>query len=411
MTKTALVAPSLSPGDAVGNDLLHMARLFRECGHRVALFADHVGEVTERCHPIARARAFLGNDPAALLVYHHSIGCTGGVELVRRARCRRVVRYHNVTPAHFFAGLSAGCAEDCRRGREQVAALAQARCELYLSDSAYNQDELKELGVPGERCAVVPPFHRIDVLETVAPDLEVLDACADGRTSLLFVGRLAPNKGHAALIDAFAVYHHRYDRHSRLLLIGKDDERLQGYVGSLRERAQLCGLEGCVTIAPAPTVAALKAYHACADVFVVASEHEGFCIPLVEAMALGVPVAGYRSTAIAETVGKAGVLFEERSPWLLAEAVACLKRQPTVYDELRQRGRNRYRQCFTTERIERQFFSAIGQVVSVVASTGDRKAASYASAAQRPLDLRSEDGGGTLHGGVGPLPARPDAAG
>src|SRR5437660_1043131 len=104
MTKTALVAPTLAPGDAVGNDVLHMADLFRARGHEVALFADHVGEVTTPCQPIARAAAFLGGDPAAQLVYHHSIGCAAGVELIQLLKCRRVVRYHNVTPAHFFAG-------------------------------------------------------------------------------------------------------------------------------------------------------------------------------------------------------------------------------------------------------------------------------------------------------------------
>jgi glycosyltransferase involved in cell wall biosynthesis len=299
-----------------------------------------------------------------LLVYHHSIGCAGGVELVQSARCRRVVRYHNVTPAHFFVGLNSACAEDCRRGREQVAVLAQARCDLYLSDSAYNQNQLLGQGVAAERCAVVPPFHRIEQLEVVAPDREVLDACADGRTNLLFVGRLAPNKGHAALIDAFAVYHHHYDDHSRLLLIGKEDERLQGYVRSLRERVRLCGVEGSVTIAPAPTEAVLKAYYACADVFVIASEHEGFCIPLVEAMALGLVVAGYHSTAIPDTMGNAGVLFEKRSAWLLAEAVACLKRKPAVYHELRERGRRRYQEHYTNERIEAQFFTALARLDS-----------------------------------------------
>jgi glycosyltransferase involved in cell wall biosynthesis len=359
MTKIALVAPSLSPGDAVGNDLLHTARWFRDRGNVVALFADHVGEVTTPCQPIARVRAFLGDDASAILIYHHSIDCAAGVALVEHVRCRRVVRYHNVTPAHFFTKLNAACADDCRLGRQQVGALARARCELYLSDSAYNQSELLEQGAVAERCVVVPPFHRIERLERVAPDPEVLDACADGRTNLLFVGRLAPNKGHAALIDAFTVYHDHYDRNSRLLLIGKEDDRLQGYAASLRDRVRDRGVEGSVTFAPAPTEEALKAYYASADIFVVASEHEGFCVPVVEAMALALPVAGFRSTAITGTLGNAGVLWDDRSAWLLAESVACLKRERPVYAELQERGRDRYREHFTNERIEGQFVAAL----------------------------------------------------
>jgi glycosyltransferase involved in cell wall biosynthesis len=359
MTKIALVAPSLSPGDAVGNDLLHMARWFRDRRHVVALFADHVGEVTTPCQPIERARGFLGGDAAALLVYHHSIGCAAGVALVKQVRCRRVVRYHNVTPAHYFTNLNAACADDCRLGRQQVGALARARCDLYLSDSPFNQNELLAGGAAAERCVIVPPFHRIEQLASVAPDAEVLDACADGRTNLLFVGRLAPNKGHTALIDAFAVYHHHYDRESRLLLIGKEDDRLPGYAGSLRERVRQRGVEGSVTFAPAPTDAALKAYYASADVFVIASEHEGFCVPVVEAMALELPVAGFCSTALSDTLGNAGVLWDDRSAWLLAESVAYLRRERPVYTELQERGRNRYREKFTNERIEERFVTAL----------------------------------------------------
>ncbi len=366
MTKIALVAPSLAPGDAVGNDVLHMADLFRGRGHNVALFADHVGAVTTPCQPIARAAAFLGHDRSSLLVYHHSIGCATGVELVRRANCRRVVRYHNVTPAHYFTGLNAVCAADCRKGREQVAELAHANCDLYLSDSAYNQDELLQAGAPPARCAIVPPFHLIEHLEDVAPDAETLDACIDGRTNLLFVGRLAPNKGHAALIDAFAVYHHHYDRDSRLLLIGKEDERLSRYAASLREHVRQRGVHGSVTFAPAPTVAVLKAYYASADVFVIASEHEGFCVPVVEAMALELPIAGFRSTALPATLGNAGVLWDERSTWLLAESVACLRRERPVYEELQERGRRRYLERFTNARIESQLFAALEQSQSCV---------------------------------------------
>ncbi len=155
------------------------------------------------------------------------------------------------------------------------------------------------------------------------------------------------------------MYHHSYDRDSRLLLIGKEDERLTGYAESLRERVKLRRLAGLVTFAPAPTDAVLKAYYASADVFVIASEHEGFCVPLVEAMALEVPVAGFRSTAIPDTLGNAGVLWDERSAWLLAESVACLKRQRLVHEELRARGRSRYQEHYTNERIAERFFAAL----------------------------------------------------
>jgi glycosyltransferase involved in cell wall biosynthesis len=361
MKKIALVAPSLAAGDAVGNDVLHMAFLFRDRGYEVGLFADHVGSLTVACQPICKAKAFLGSDPSATIVYHHSIDCEPGVKLIREGRWRRVVRYHNVTPAHFFTGLNQACADDCRKGREQIGVLAQANCEAYLSDSQFNQQELLEQGVPEQRCAVVPPFHLIDRLREVEADTNVLDACSDSCTNLLFVGRLAPNKGHAALIDAFAVYHRYYDRNSRLLLVGKEDSRLGDYAHSLRERVRQRGVKGSVVFVPAPSDSVLKAYYASADVFVIASEHEGFCVPLIEAMALGLPVTGFRSTAIGDTVGNAGVLWDERSDWMLAESIATLQRESPAYVELRRRGRNRYLTMFTNECIEARFWAALAR--------------------------------------------------
>jgi glycosyltransferase involved in cell wall biosynthesis len=362
MTKIAIVAPSLWPGDAVGNDVLHMDKLLRDQGNEVSLFADHVGPITRPCQPIARTAAFLGADKAAIMLYHHSLNCAPAMQLIRKLRCRRVVRYHNVTPAHFYQGLNASYAEDCRVGREQLQWLARASCDLYLSDSSFNQQDLLAAGANESRCFVVPPFHGIDRLCDILPDPETIDACYDVRINLLFVGRFTPNKGHMALIDAFAIYHHHYERNARLLLIGKEDERLGHYVFALRKQITEQGLDGLVTIAPAPTEAILKAYYESAAVFVIASEHEGFCVPLIEAMALGRPVVGYGSSAIPETLGTAGILWQERSPWLCAESIYCVINDLAVYGEMQARGRLRYSNYFTNPRIKDRFFAALSEL-------------------------------------------------
>jgi glycosyltransferase involved in cell wall biosynthesis len=362
MTKIAIVAPSLWSGDAVGNDILHMDHLLREQGHEVRLFADHVGATTRPCQPIERTSAFLGANKTAIMLYHHSINCVQAMDLIRKLRCRRVVRYHNVTPAHFYQDLNARYAEDCRKGREQLHSLAKAECDLYLSDSTFNQQDLLAAGANETHCFVVPPFHRIGSLCDTSPDAETVDACDDGRIKLLFVGRFTPNKGHMALIDAFAVYQKHYERNSRLLLIGKEDDRLSDYTVALRRRIKDNGLEGLVTIAPAPTEAVLKAYYEAASIFVIASEHEGFCVPLVEAMALGRPVVGYGSSAVLETLGRAGILWPDRSPWLCAESIHCVMNDEAVYAELQTRGRVRYSTYFSNSRTKERFFDALNQI-------------------------------------------------
>ncbi|HEY7313567.1 MAG TPA: glycosyltransferase, partial [Gemmataceae bacterium] len=298
MSRIAILSLSISSGDAVGNDALEMHRILSAQGHNVGLFCSHWVKKGEQTRDVAELPAFLGEDLRAILIYHHAIGWTAGLDLLRRATCRRVVKYHNVTPGRFFAGFPGDQRRVCQLGREQLRELARAECDLYLSDSPYNQGELLDAGAAADRCAVVPPFHHIDRLHALPPDANVLRQLGDGQTNLLFVGRRAPNKGHRFLLDAFAAYQEHYNRDSRLLLVGKADRHLVSYSNVLREQASRLGVLDRVHFIDGATDAELKGYYQTASAFVVASEHEGFCVPVVEAMALGVPVIGYGSTAV-----------------------------------------------------------------------------------------------------------------
>jgi len=242
--------------------------------------------------------------------------------------------------------------------------LAGARCELYLSASAYNERELVARGADAACCQVAAPFHHIDRLAGLAADADVLDACRDGRTNVLFVGRVAPHKGHAALVEAFAVYHHRHDQHSRLLLVGREDSRLGPFNARLREQVRRLGLRKAVVFAGEASAEALKAYFEAADVFVSASEHEGFCVPLVEAMALRLPIVARGCAAVPYTVGPAGLVWETPDPFLLAESIACLVQDRAVRAALGERGWNRYQERYHSRRIEARFLEAVHGVLS-----------------------------------------------
>src|SRR5262249_23579212 len=157
-------------------------------------------------------------------------------------------------------------------------------------------------GADACRCTVLPPFHHIDRLAGMPADAGVLSACRDGRTNVLFVGRVAPHKGHAALLEAFAVYHWLYARNRRLLLVGKEGPTMENFNVFLREQARGLGVQGAVTFTGEVSDQCLKAYFQAADVFVSASEHEGFCVPLVEAMALRLPIVAHGCSAVPDTV-------------------------------------------------------------------------------------------------------------
>jgi glycosyltransferase involved in cell wall biosynthesis len=182
---------------------------------------------------------------------------------------------------------------------------------------------------------------------------------------LLFVGRLVPHKGHRFLIDAFAAYNHHYNPSSRLVLVGKGDWHLGPYSRALDEQARRLRIRGQVVfVVGGATEEELRAYYDCAHAFVVASEHEGFCVPVVEAMALGVPVVGYGAAAVPGTVGDAGLVWDEPEPFLLAESIAHAVDDGLERDWLRAAGLRRYEEKFTLPRIEAEFVRAMAAVAA-----------------------------------------------
>jgi glycosyltransferase involved in cell wall biosynthesis len=364
MSRIAIVSPAILPGDAIGRDVLHMGRVLREQGHEVELFSTTWGKPQPRNDNDVHVRDFLADDPSALLILHHSIGWLHAVPLIAAAKCRRVIKYHNVTPAHFYDGLDSEYAELCRRGPEQLRDIIAQGCDLYLADSPFNLRTLTELGADPLCCAVVPPFNDLENLTNIEPDPEILRDYGDGRTNLLFVGRRAPNKGHRFLLDAFAAYHHVHDANSRLVMIGRGEPKQEKYTQSLREQVWRLGLHGHVIFVDSVSEAELKAFYQCASVFVLASEYEGFCVPLVEAMALRVPIVAYGATAVPDTVGDAAVIWERSDPFLLAQSIAAIIGDATVRRQLTERGWDRYRERFTNQRLERDFLHVLQPLLS-----------------------------------------------
>lgn len=360
MTAIALLTGNITTGDAVGNDILGMYRVLDRHGYDVRIYASGWSFEQPRVWPATQVPDFLTHADDILL-YHYSMGWELGLELLRGLRCRTAVKYHNVTPPEFFVGYSEEHERSCRAGR-QLHHLADAECDVYMAASEYSLNELLLAGAEKSRTLVVPPFHHIDRLHSIEPDLAVLDALLDGKTNLLMVGRVFPNKGHAALIEAFALYHRHYDRDSRLLLVGKEEESLNGYSQFLRELVAQYGLRREVVFTGGVPDEALKAYYLAADVFVFASEHEGFCVPLVEAMSMKVPIVTYASSAIPETVAGTGLVWKERNPFLLAESVSFLTKEADVSASLGLMGYERYEQLFTNQKIEEQFLHALREI-------------------------------------------------
>ncbi len=356
--KAAIMLPVLARHDAVGNDALAMARLLREHDVDTRVFCDvavGVDEPTWRCDELL---AFAGG-PRDLVIYHFSVGAPAALEILRRARGYRVVRYHNITPPEFFAPYSEPHASACAAGRAEIETIARLGCERYLGDSRYNLDELVAAGAPAERGAVVAPFHRVAELVAAEADLALLDRLNDGARNVLMVGRVSPNKGHVELVDAFAAYVDGYGDPARLILVGKADPRLSGYTDAIRERIALHRLGARVLWLENVNEAQLKAAYLASHAFVTLSHHEGFCVPLVEAMALGVPVIAHASSAIPETAGDGGLVWDTTEPWPYAASIARVVDDRACRGRLLDAAQRRYADEFAPDVLRARFLAAL----------------------------------------------------
>jgi glycosyltransferase involved in cell wall biosynthesis len=343
--KVAILVAVLGERDAIGTDAREMAAALTRHGHDARLFATESRDETVVAEPLD-ALADVIDDPNAVLIYHFAFGWPPGVDILRRARCRRVVRYHNVTPPEFFAKWSAEYEASCRAGRDEIAVLAGLRCEIYLGDSPFNVQDFLDAGVPRDRTAVLAPFNRLDRLVAMPADGGLLNALNDGATNWLSVGRLAPNKGHLDLLEAFATYLDHCDAHARLIMVGSEDGRLASYNAAIHDRILTLGLVAHVRFLQGVDDGVLKAAYLCADALVSLSGHEGFCVPLVEAMALGVPVVALDRGAQAWTVGGAGLVWDNPDAALIAASVERVRRDPALRGVLRERGMARVAEAF-----------------------------------------------------------------
>jgi glycosyltransferase involved in cell wall biosynthesis len=309
--------PSLGWRDAVGTHTLEMRRALAEAGIKGGVFAEEMhGEFFRTAAPpdaypgLRSARAG-GN----VLVYQASTGSRGVVEMLAGRPEPKVVYYHNVTPARFFEPYVPGAALNLRWGREELRMLAP-HVKVAMANSEYSAGELHELGVEDVR--VVPPYLQPTIDAAPNPDHAGWLRRTKRGIDVLAVGRVVPHKGHLHLLRAFAALRAAVDPGARLFIVGAwGPEDYMRAIFRLRERL---GAES-VVFTGSVSEASLAAHYQEADVFLSLSEHEGFGLPLIEAMRKGRPVVAYAGGAVGETLDGAGVLLDTLDPPTAAEVV------------------------------------------------------------------------------------------
>lgn len=316
---------------AVTAHALEVQRIVRELGLTSDIYADHIRP------EYAQVARFYGEFApegkrrrGEALLYHHAIGSWVGVYVEARPE-PLLVDYHNVTPPALFARWAPEGEHGLQWGVEQLVKLAP-RTSSAFAHSTFSEVDLRGF----RRTEVVPVLVDVDAAE---PDERTLAELQTDGPTWLFVGRVAPHKAQHDLVRALAVYRALYDRRATLHLVGSSAS--EAYTRMLLQLADDLGIGGAVCVTGPVSAPVLAAHYRAADVFVCLSDHEGFCVPLLEAMHHDVPVVAYAAAAVPETAGDAALLLSSKEPAVVAAAVHRASTDSTVRNALVAAGRRR----------------------------------------------------------------------
>ena len=358
-----ILTPCLAPYDAIGNDVIQMRATLSESGYSVEVFAEGIDPAyADVAKPLSSAPDEIWQSLEDILIYHHSMGWPAGEQILFRARNRIILRYHNITPARFFAPYSPPLVQACEAGVDSTKRIAQIPNALILGDSTFNCEDFMALGIAPEDCRVLAPFHLTEQLGREQFDMSTVQQYSGDVVNILFVGRIKPNKGHARAIRVFAAYRRHFNERSRLIFAGGKDERLDSYVQDLRRLAASLGIAEHVIFTGSVTGGQLRTLYTVADVFLCTSEHEGFCVPLLEAMYFRAPIVAWGVTAVPETVGDCGFLLENWDEFLFASHIARLVEDSELAVRFGDLGRKRYQSMFAPEVLRRKMCEVVAEV-------------------------------------------------
>jgi glycosyltransferase involved in cell wall biosynthesis len=316
---------TIAGGDAVSNDAVAFDKVIRSMGYSGGIYADSIAPNVER--GVAKHVDKVGElNKSDIIMYHFSTGSKLNFKLAEFP-CRKILVYHNVTPPEFFKGNDESFALVCEEGLKGARFLAD-KVDYCLAVSEFNKNDLINMGY---KC-------KIDVLPIVIPmgDYKkrpsrdyMKDYGGGEKTNILFTGRIAPNKKQENVIAAFYYYRKLYNHKSRLILAGSYRANDQYYLRLVEYLTRL-GIGGDVIMTGHAKFNEIIACYRTADVFLCMSEHEGFCVPIVESMMFDVPVVAYNTTAVGGTMGGSGILLDSSDPILAAACVDKLVRDKAL---------------------------------------------------------------------------------
>lgn len=322
------IVATLNYGDAVGNDVIAIKNTLKEKGIVTEIYATSIHKKIPEgtVRPIRRLPELREND----MVIYHFAAEDPLIEVVKTLKCKKILRYHNVTPPEFFKNYDKEAEKNTRNGLKQIREIKDD-IDYVMTVSDFNAQNLKDMGY---NCPiyVVPILIRFEDYEQ-EPSKKIIEKYSDGVKNIVFVGRIAPNKKIEDLISAYDYYHKKIDSNTRLIIVGSCNEKSK-YFDFLKRHIKRLMADNVIFTGHI-AFEEILGYYRTASIFLCMSEHEGFCVPLVESMYFNIPIVAYASTAIPKTLNGCGVLLESKNPPEVAEGLklAFEKRTQLIKDQ------------------------------------------------------------------------------
>ena len=347
-------APSVRERDAIGAEVIALQGVLRKFGYSSRIFAEAPGRVGgRRVHEWRKCQPSV----SGLLLIHYSHGSAAYPALCSLPQ-RKILLYHAATPVKYLVGLDPAMSSTSAQANSELPRYANS-IRSAVAHSVFSAQDLQSAGF---RRVEVVPYLLSESLWRSSPEQGILTRFqGDGWKNLLVVGRIVPNKCLADCLFVFDYLKRYVDPRWRLFFVGswKGTESYRDRLERLAEHLQLDDVEFTGSVSQA----ALMAYYQIADVLLSMSEHEGFCVPLLEAMRMDVPVFAYAAGSAPEVVGDAGVLFEAKDWPLIAETAALVASDRAVRDKLLSRQRDRLA-AFSPDLTERKWKALIERLMA-----------------------------------------------
>ncbi|MTI53320.1 glycosyltransferase family 4 protein [Geosporobacter ferrireducens] len=302
---------ALDYGDAVSNHAINLNTNLLDMGYETKIFSIYVHDKVKDLYNSYKHLYVSKND----VVLFHFSGKTKLLEFVKSLPCKKILVYHNVTPPEFFAD-NPNLFNHCNEGLDQLNEIKDI-FDLFIADSDYNLSDLKKMGV--KKIEILPIFIDFDKIKSLDRNKNLLAKYEDS-TIFLFVGRVAPNKKHEDIIQIFSYYYSHIDSNSKLIFVGNYEDYMD-YYQKLNSMISLLPSRDNIVFTGKVDNRDLTTYYSLGDIFICMSEHEGFCVPLLESMAFEIPTIAYNAGAVGTTMGLAGILINEKEHEKIAELI------------------------------------------------------------------------------------------